>query len=449
MVNRDQIASSLGIPHIEETLIYLGLPITSKRLKITHFQPLLSKISALLEGWKVKFLSFAGRVQFLKFTIANTIAYWIRGAIIPKACRKHISKLCSKFLFFGNIKEKKMHIIAWKDVTRPKSYGGLGIPSFDSLYHGLACSFIGRMFTENSLLGHWYKVKYESPWKPPTSTASKFWKLVCHAAQDIKDLINFTVAPNCNFSFLWDPWFNGDSLAKSFNCNQLAFCEVKDFISNGQWNLPVYLPSDIKSGILNIGIGEDPVLTWNGISKPTAKVFKAKYFSNLVSMSWAKYIWHKRHALRFGCYSWMAIQRKLKCADILIYRGILVSPLCDFCIGNNETHSHLFFECDFSFTVISSVLPALNCFYLRPNLSQTYDYFHNNQHYNALEKNFCFLTISATVYFLWRERNKRRFSNSWDTPYSITAAIVNAIRTKVRTWKSVDKLETRFKEILD
>ncbi|KAL0918064.1 hypothetical protein M5K25_010052 [Dendrobium thyrsiflorum] len=341
-----------------------------------------------------------------------------------------------------------MHLIAWKDVTRPLSYGGLGIPSFDSLYHGMACSFIWRMYTENSLLGHWYKVKYESPWKPAIPTASKFWKLFCHVAQNIKELIHFTIAPTCHFSFLWDPWFNGDSLAKSFTCNQLASCEVMDFISNDQWMLIAYLPSDIKSNIINITIGEAPMLTWNGLSKPTAKMFKANFFSNMDTVSWAKFIWHKRFALRFGCFAWMAIQRKLKCADILIYRGIPVPPLCGFCIGNNETHSHLFFECDFSFTVITKLFPVLNCFYLRPNLSQTFDFFYNSQHYNALEKNFCFITISATVYFIWRERNKRRFSNSWDSPYSITAATINAIRSKVRNWKHLDKLEIRFKEIL-
>ncbi|PKU59156.1 putative mitochondrial protein [Dendrobium catenatum] len=97
--NVDLLASILGSPSIENSLIYLGLPITYNRLSFAHFQPLLSRLSALLEGWKVRFLSFAGRVQFIKFTISNTLAYWIRGAIIPKACRKIISKLCSRFLF--------------------------------------------------------------------------------------------------------------------------------------------------------------------------------------------------------------------------------------------------------------------------------------------------------------------------------------------------------------
>ncbi|XP_020681303.2 uncharacterized protein LOC110098734 [Dendrobium catenatum] len=139
-----QICEILGIHQVIESFIYLGLPISPKRLKISHFQPLLSRLSALLDGWKIKFLSFAGRVQFLKFTIINTIAYWIRGAIIPKSCCGDINKLCSRFLFHSNIHEKKLHLIAWSKVTLPKCFGGLGIPSIEALYHGTFCSLISR-----------------------------------------------------------------------------------------------------------------------------------------------------------------------------------------------------------------------------------------------------------------------------------------------------------------
>ncbi|KAI0516494.1 hypothetical protein KFK09_009186 [Dendrobium nobile] len=106
------ICEELGIHNVNQHLTYLGIPISLKRLKATHFQPLLSRISALLVGWKNKFLSFAGSVQFLKFTITNSIAYWIRGSIIPKGCCATINKLCSKFLFHNNMVERKLHLIS-------------------------------------------------------------------------------------------------------------------------------------------------------------------------------------------------------------------------------------------------------------------------------------------------------------------------------------------------
>ncbi|XP_020688855.2 uncharacterized protein LOC110104200 [Dendrobium catenatum] len=52
-------ANTLGISRVEDFITYLGIPISTTRLKFSHFQPLLSRISTLLAGWKVKFLSFA------------------------------------------------------------------------------------------------------------------------------------------------------------------------------------------------------------------------------------------------------------------------------------------------------------------------------------------------------------------------------------------------------
>ncbi|XP_020690957.2 uncharacterized protein LOC110105699 [Dendrobium catenatum] len=58
----NEITQLLGFSPTANPLTYLGLPISPKKLKAAHFQPLLSRISTLLDGWKVKFLSFAGRI---------------------------------------------------------------------------------------------------------------------------------------------------------------------------------------------------------------------------------------------------------------------------------------------------------------------------------------------------------------------------------------------------
>ncbi|XP_020688157.1 uncharacterized protein LOC110103692, partial [Dendrobium catenatum] len=204
-----------------------------------------------------------------------------------------------------------------------------------------------------------------------------------------------------------------------------------EFISNGAWILPDGWPLDIKRKILSISVEEVYGVDWAGFSKPSFKNFTSQFYDNLDDVSWFKFIWHKQNALRYACYAWMAINGKLKCADKLIVRGIPASPICDFCRGHNESHSHLFFSCDFTFSVISSLLPALNCFYFRPNLYQAFDYFNCNANFNAMEKNCCFLAISVAVYYLWRERNVRRFSNSWNSPDYLKTVISSAIRAKI------------------
>ncbi|XP_020693241.1 uncharacterized protein LOC110107335 [Dendrobium catenatum] len=397
------ISSTLGISRIEDYIYYLGLPISTSRLHFAHFQPLLSKISSLLEGWKVKFLSFAGHLQFLKFTIANTIAYWIRGAIIPKACRKAISRICSKFLFFGNINDKKLHLISWKSVVVPKCKGGLGLPSFDLLYHNMACSFIFRMFNHNNLIGAWFRRKYDSPWKSPPMFASKFWKLFCQVAFSMLPSVSLLVHNNCNLSFLWDPWCNAKPIAERFYSNRLNHKPLHVFIRDGQWDLPDYVSREIASDILNtVILGEQPVLSWEGSPKPVAWKLTAKFYDDLDYVDWHKYIWHKGCALQFACFSWMSMLGKLKTADNLAIRGIPV--------------------------------------FSGPNLMQVYDALDNCRDFGMMEKQFSFINVAAIIYFLWRERNNRRFANVWRSPNELKAVIIQAIRAKVKRWNCHDVL---------
>ncbi|KAI0516632.1 hypothetical protein KFK09_009309 [Dendrobium nobile] len=195
----------MGFLRANGSLTYLGLPISTKKLNSTFFLLLLSKLFTLLTGWKNQFFSFAGRLQFLKFSIANMLAYWIRGSIIPKYVCKMIDKMCSRFLFHGSTDLKKLHLIAWNKTCLPECFGGFGIPSIDSLYCAYAGSFIWRLYNQESMLAMWLRQNYQSPWKPH-SKASKYWKTICKTAVNIKDNVTFYVgSENCHLSMFWDP----------------------------------------------------------------------------------------------------------------------------------------------------------------------------------------------------------------------------------------------------
>ncbi|PKU80900.1 Putative ribonuclease H protein [Dendrobium catenatum] len=340
----NDIAEILGIENLNTYLIYLGLPISPKRLNASHFQPLLDKVTALLAGWKVKFLSFAGRLQFLKFSISSTLAYWIRGSIIPKGCRSLITKLCSKFMLHGNIEDRKLHLIAWHNISKPKSCGGLGILSFDAFYYAVICSFIWRWFNNPSLAISWLKAKYESPFKSSSISASKFWKGICDVASKIKTDITFSVGGNCNFSFNWDPWMDGLSLGDIAYDARLNFKMVDGFILNGVWALPDFLSPQLSAVVLNVPIQEHSGITWAGSVNPTFKSFCNLFYSTLEEVDWHRFIWHKKSSLKFASYAWMTITHKLKCADVLIKRGMIVSAACSFCANMTENHNHIFFS---------------------------------------------------------------------------------------------------------
>ncbi|XP_020698290.2 uncharacterized protein LOC110110968 [Dendrobium catenatum] len=336
----NDIMDILGFSAVDHTFKYLGLPISTKKLNSSHFQPLLSRISTLLAGWKVKFLSFAGRVQFLRFTIANTIAYWIRGAIIPKSCCKSIDRMCSRFLFHGDKEGKKLHLIAWKDTCLPTCFGGLGIPDLASLAHGFAGSFIWRFFNSSSLVFDWYRHRFTSPFKPAPHKCSKYWKFICGVANKLKGHLNITVnVDNCSkISFYWDPWLNGTSLADIVPFSSELLGPISMFW-NSLWAVPEFLPLEVRHSIFATSVRENSCgsITWIGTEKPNFKVFRLNYFEGRQKVNWHHFIWHKRAALRFSSYSWLLIRGGLKLADILARRNIFIDancPLCRLVVGS-------------------------------------------------------------------------------------------------------------------
>ncbi|KAL0910547.1 hypothetical protein M5K25_021541 [Dendrobium thyrsiflorum] len=447
LTNAPQAAAINDILHVNQSLTplkYLGLPIFYRKLKLHDFQPLLQKISTYLDGWKAKTLSFAGRIQYLKFTISNTLAYWIRGSIIPKGCCKLINRLCSRFLYFGNTNARKLHTISWKDTTIPKTKGGLGIPSIDSLYHNFGCSIIWRFLNSNNLLFIWWRSKYYSLWKPMNAKNSQYWNYLCNLADKCKHCITLIAQPNSNLSLLWDPWCNGSSIAdilndtRQLNCYSPYFSwEVANIIVGENWVIPSTFEAILVSKIQEIQINAiEDKHTWLGTSNPNFYNFSSSYHSSLQTVSWHHMVWHKKYALRYSATAWMAFKGGLKTADILNARGIISSNTCCFCHLENESMAHLFFECSFTFNIIKKFLPWLGNLLMKPNLFQVFDSV-LDQGFNASHVNYYLLTVCASIYFSWRARNDRIFGGILDCQNTEIAKIKHVITLKTSNWKDL------------
>ncbi|KAL0929059.1 hypothetical protein M5K25_000999 [Dendrobium thyrsiflorum] len=209
-----------------------------------------------VNGWNANLLSFAGRLQYLKFTMINSIAYWIRGSIMPKSVTKFLRKIASKFFLFGDASVgRKLHMVAWDNVCMPKSKGGLGLYSFPALVYGFNCSLILRFSNYTYPLADWISAKYGSPWLLPPSNASPFWKDICCTAQ----------AANNYFTF------------------------------------------DMTNAFVRR-------VKWKDMEKHSFRDFMEGFYSNLPDCFWANYVWHKNSALRFSVFAWLALRGGLKTA---------------------------------------------------------------------------------------------------------------------------------------
>ncbi|XP_022553625.1 uncharacterized protein LOC111203822 [Brassica napus] len=95
---------------------YLGLPLMSRKLKISEYAPLMTRITQSFQSWSIKLVSFAGRLQLLKTVIFGIVNFWTSAFMLPKGCIKNIETLSSRFLWTGNIDKRAPSL--WADWHR-------------------------------------------------------------------------------------------------------------------------------------------------------------------------------------------------------------------------------------------------------------------------------------------------------------------------------------------
>lgn len=64
-----RIKKITGFEHGSFPVRYLGVPLSSKRLNIQHYHPLIDKITTRVRHWTAKLLSYVGRIQLIKSII--------------------------------------------------------------------------------------------------------------------------------------------------------------------------------------------------------------------------------------------------------------------------------------------------------------------------------------------------------------------------------------------
>lgn len=126
-ITKQRILELIGFCEGALPFRYLGVPLTSRKLNITHYMPLIDKILCRIHHWSASLLSQAGRVQLVKavgFAIAN---YWLQCFPIPKVVLKKISVICRTFIWTGGTSPSRKSPIACQSVCKPLTKGGLNV----------------------------------------------------------------------------------------------------------------------------------------------------------------------------------------------------------------------------------------------------------------------------------------------------------------------------------
>jgi hypothetical protein len=82
-LDHDDILQAFLATHTMFPVKYLGLPLSVKRIKRIHFQPLEDKVATKLVPWIGKHVTMASRTSLVKSVLTSIIVYYITILNIP------------------------------------------------------------------------------------------------------------------------------------------------------------------------------------------------------------------------------------------------------------------------------------------------------------------------------------------------------------------------------
>ena len=174
------------------------MPLSLKKLGKQHLQPFIDKIANRLPSWKEDMLTKAGRLILVQAVLNSMTIYLTMAMYLPSWAIKAIDKIRRSFLWRGRKNVLGRHcLVAWKKVTRPKEFGGLGISDLQKMNWALRLRWLWLKKTESG-----------RPWVSFKINAHPSVKAFFSAA------VSSVVGNGKNTMFWIDKWIDGQSLSQ-------------------------------------------------------------------------------------------------------------------------------------------------------------------------------------------------------------------------------------------
>lgn len=160
-------------------------------MKEIYFDRLYQIVSNKLEGWKAKFLSFAGKIILIKSVLASIPIHTLSCMSVPKVVIQRLEDMMKDFLWIHH-GSRRQHWVAWEKVCTPLSDGGQGIRSLEDTIVGLQGKLAWKVYFGDTLwmlmLRQKYGVDYATGTYNRRQSASLLWRQLYPHFQPFKDI---------------------------------------------------------------------------------------------------------------------------------------------------------------------------------------------------------------------------------------------------------------------
>uniref|UniRef100_A0A2N9IZP5 C2H2-type domain-containing protein n=1 Tax=Fagus sylvatica TaxID=28930 RepID=A0A2N9IZP5_FAGSY len=160
------------------------------------FDFVVEKVQAKLSSWKAKLLSPAGRVILVQSVTSAIPAYYMQNVALPTRVCSTLDKLNRDFLWGSTEESKKMHMVSWGKICRPRDLGGLGLYSTKARNIALLAKLNWRAMEDPNSL--WAKTLIAKPFRSLQSIV-----LMVHYGWEIGILVG---VGSSNWKGPFGPW---------------------------------------------------------------------------------------------------------------------------------------------------------------------------------------------------------------------------------------------------
>ncbi|XP_052625777.1 uncharacterized protein LOC128132828 [Lactuca sativa] len=352
---------------------YLGIPDGENMNKKNAWRLIIEKFHSKLSTWKVKALSFGGRVTLANAVLGNLPTYFMSIFVIPNGVLDTLEKIRRKFIWCREYNKKSIYWVKWDKIIAPKKVGGIGLGSIKA--------------TNISLLAKWmWRLKADE---------SSMWSKVIRSIHNLEGR-HWCVFANRSNTGVWK------NIIKTRNRYMQYNIDPKEIVS---WNsIDRCWESDIvRDGRFMVCLLRE-------------RIELAGYIVND-----GPFAWDKLTPFKILCFIWRAKLGRIPSAVELKNRGIIIpNTMCGVCNSEEETCEHILLTCPVAKEIMDSILVwcEIRCdrFLSVDNMllfiSRWSKCKYKRRLLNAI--------LCGALWFIWMDRNKRIFekipivsANTW------------------------------------
>jgi hypothetical protein len=363
----DSYVGVLGCAQGDFPQTYLGLPLSSEKLKLNAFAPIIASADRYLSGWWASLLNHQGRLVLVNSVLDSLPVYAMGSLLLPQGVIDALDARRRAFLWAGEESVSGAQcLVSWDKACLPKKEGGLGVRDLRLQNTCLLMKLVHRAHdAASSAWARWLELEFGGLLEAPDSTdEGTHLASLRRLLPDYRLLTTVEVGDGRTTSFWRDCWTSVGPLADAypalFTHARRAEASVRHVLgSQLRLAFAPRLSSVASSELAALTALLDGVVLSDAADvrrcpwEDAAHKLSSSALYNVVVFTGAeceyyKFIWENRAPSKVKFFGWLLVQNRIQTKENLLKKHCIDSEDCEVCGSGVESAAHLIAGCSFS-----------------------------------------------------------------------------------------------------